>query len=321
MHNMKVAITGVSSRIGAEFVSRMDRDDAVDEIVGIDIVEPKHLSKKLRFIKRDVRDDRIRGDVQGCDALAHLAFLYQPPLPPQEQVYAINVDGSRNIFDSAIGARVGKIVFVSSVAAYGSFSDNPVPISEEHPIRLMTPPFYYNECKYRVERYLDELEATHKELVVTRLRPCTVASRSFSHVLNRRIYFDPCPEVPVQFVWIDDVVEAFFLAMMKHAPGAFNIAGDSPLHWREIAAIAGRRCLTIPYRAALWLTETTFALGIQKKVPPGWIRMSRYPVVLDCTKAKRVLGWAPRYDTGGAIKEFFEHQRQASSEVGSTRLE
>ena len=315
---MKVAITGVSSRIGAELVTRMDRDDAVNEILGIDIVEPKHMPKKLRFIKRDVRDDRIRGDLRGCDAVAHLAFLFQPPLPPLKQVYSINIDGSKNIFDSAIEARVSKIVFVSSVAAYGSFSDNPVPILEEQPIRLMAPRFYYNECKYRVEKYLDELEATHKELVVTRIRPCTVAGRSFSHVLNRRIYLDPCPEVPVQFAWIDDVVDAFYLAILRHAPGVFNIAGDNPIHWREIASKAGKKYLPIPYHAALWLVAATSALGIQNKAPPGWIRMSRYPVVLDCAKAKRVLGWAPRHDTGSAIEEYIKHQRRASSKAIST---
>jgi UDP-glucose 4-epimerase len=308
---MRIAITGVSSRLGAELVSRLERAADVVEILGFDRLEPLYGSRKLRFVKRDVRDPQIRGDLQGQDAIVHLAFIYQPPIPPLKEVYAINVDGSRNVFDCAIQAGVRKIVFASSVAAYGSFADNPVPISEEHPIRLMKPVFYYNACKVRVETCLDELEAKHPDLRVTRFRPCTIAGRGFSHVLSRRVFLSPFPHVPTQFVWMDDVVQAFHLALHQEAPGAFDIAGDHPLSFPEIAALGGRRCLAVPYPLALGFAEITHGLGLQRKLPPGWVRMSRYPVVVDCEKAGRVLGWSPQYDTRGAVTQFFSHERRS----------
>lgn len=310
---MRIAITGVSSRLGRELVSLLDRDAAVVEILGFDRLEPRCGSKKLKFVKRDIRDDRIRRDLQGQDAIVHLAFIVQPPIPALKEVYSVNVDGSRNVFDCAVKAGVRKIVFASSVAAYGSFPDNPVPISEQHPIRLMKPAFYYNAGKFHVEVYLDELETKHADLLVTRFRPCTIAGRCFSHVLSRRVFLNPCPDVPTQFVWIDDVVQAFQLALRKDAPGAFNIAGDHPLTFREIASAAGRIGLSVPYRLALWFAGITHGLRMQEKLPPGWVRMSRYPVVVDCEKAKQILGWTPLYDTQGAVKQFLDYERRNQS--------
>ena len=192
-------------------------------------------------------------------------------------------------------------------------TDDPVPISEQHPIRLMAPAFYYNASKVHVDACLDELEAKHANLLVTRFRPCTIAGRCFSHVLSRRVFLNPCPDVPTQFVWIDDMVKAFHLALLKDAPGAFNIAGDNPLTFREIASRGGRIGLSVPYPLALWFARITHGLRIQKKLPPGWVQMSRYPVFVDCEKAKRILGWAPRYDTHGAVMQFFEYERRNQS--------
>ena len=307
---MKVAITGASSRLGAELVSRLESESGISQILGIDRCEPAHRSKKFTFIRRDIRDERIRKDLQGYDAIVHLAFIIQPPLPPLKEVYSVNIDGSKNVFDCAIRANIKKIVFASSVAAYGSFPDNPTPLTEEHPIRLMTPEFYYNAGKFHVEKCLDALETVHSGLIVTRIRPCTILGKVSSHLMSRRVFINPCPDVPVQFVWIDDSVNAFCLALLKDTPGAFNIAGDIPLTWREIASLADRMAVTVPYHVAHSFAKVSYSLGLQKRLIPGWIRMARYPAIMDCSKAKNVLGWAPQYDTRGAVSQFFEYDNQ-----------
>ncbi|MDY0003220.1 MAG: NAD-dependent epimerase/dehydratase family protein [Polyangia bacterium] len=301
---MIVAVTGVSSRLGAELVAALDREERVTAIVGLDRVAPGFGSSKLRFVRRDIRDEELRRDLRGCDAVFHLAFLFQPPLPHMAEVHSINVDGSKNLCDAALCSGTRKLLITSSVAAYGAFPDNPVPIGEDRPIRLMEPEFYYNACKYRVEMYLDVLEAGHPELQVTRFRPCTILGRCHSHAMSRRVYLSPCPDVPMQFLWVDDMVSALMLGLMSDARGAFNIAGDHPMTWREVAAQTGKRSISIPYRPTLWFAELTSRLGLQRHLPPGWLRMARYPVVMDCTKARRELGWAPLHDTPGAVRQF-----------------
>lgn len=144
---MRVAITGVASRLGAELARRLQVDDAVQAILGFDRVAPQDVSGKMTFVKRDIRDPALAG------------------------VYSINVAGSANVFACAIEAGVTKLLVTSSVAAYGAFSDNPLPLSEEHPLRLMVPAFYYNRCKVLVEQQLDVIEAAHVDLTVTRFQP------------------------------------------------------------------------------------------------------------------------------------------------------
>ncbi len=300
---MRVAISGISSRFAADLVAALEQDGRVTQIVGLDRVAPRSLSPKVTFYRRDIRDPAIAEAIRGCDTLVHLAFVFLPPIPPLKEVYAINVEGSRNVFSAAARTGVRKIVYASSVASYGAFPDNPVPITEDHPLRLMTPPFYYNETKLRVERMLDELEQASPDLTITRLRFCTVAGRYPTPVLRRKIFATPSLDVPMQFVWVDDLVQAFLLALERDAPGAFNIAGDNPLSWRELGRITRKRTLALPYRLTLLLARATYGLGLQRQLPPGWLRMARYPVVVDCTRARQVLGWRPRFDTGGAVTE------------------
>ncbi len=304
---MKVAITGISSRFAEELVSLLERDDNITHILGIDRMKPKVVSPKITFAKRDVRDRAILQDMKGYDAIVHLAFVYLPPIPRFKEVYSINVDGSRNVFNCAREAGVRKIVYASSVASYGAFPDNPMPIKEDHPLRLMEPPFYYNETKFRVEKLLDVLEGESPETNITRIRACTVTGRYFSPILSRRLQINPSLAVPMQFVWVDDVVQAFYLALQKEARGAFNIAGDNPLSWREINAQTGAVSVPVPYHLTHLLVKTFFKLRLQKRLPPGWLRMSRYPIVVDCEKAKASFGWKPRYDTRGAVLQWYGH--------------
>jgi len=105
-------------------------DDNITEILGLDIVEPKYESPKIIFKNRDVRDEKISDDLKGYDAIIHLAFIVAP-IKNQKKAYSINVEGSENVFNCAVKAGLEKIVHASSVATYGSFPDNPIPITEE----------------------------------------------------------------------------------------------------------------------------------------------------------------------------------------------
>ena len=105
----------------------------------------------------------------------------------------------------------------------------------------------------------------------------------------------------MQFIWIDDLVNAFHLALKKNAHGAFNLAGDNPLSWRELANELGMKVLNLPYRLTIVLTTLLYKLKIQKLLLPGLLRISRYPITVDTSKAKLILGWTPQYDTLGAV--------------------
>ena len=297
---MKVAISGVSSKLGSGLVPLLGSDETITEILGIDIKEPHFSYSKLRFIKKDVRDKSLIEDLKGYDAVIHLAFVVDPPLP--KDTYSINIEGSQNFVDCAIRAGVKKIIYTSSIAAYGAFPDNPVPIKESHPVRLMKYHYFYNETKYIVEKYLDEVEKKNHDVIITRFRPCIILLGLGSLSIRIKNWLvNHAPDINMQFIWIDDLVKAFHLALKKDARGAFNLAGDNQRSWRELANKLGMKVLNLPYRLTLVITTLLYKLKIQKLLLPGLLRISRYPITVDTSKAKLQLGWTPKYDTLGAV--------------------
>lgn len=306
---MKVAITGISSYFASAIMQFLEKDDKITEILGLDIVEPKLESAKLTFQKRDVRDPQMVDDLKGYDVLIHLAFIVSP-IRNKKLTYSVNIDGSKNVFNCAVKAGVKKIIHASSTASYGAFPDNPVPITEEHPTKIMEPKFYYNETKVLVERYLDEIERDNPNIIITRLRPQVVLGLNMNNPLKAMFkgknVVSLAPDTLVQVVWGEDVAQAFYLALIKDAPGAFNLGGDDPLTLRDLGKKMNKEVKVIPYKLAIFFVAFFAKLRIIKSTYPGWVRVMRYPIVVDTSKAKKILGWKPKYDTYGTITAFLE---------------
>lgn len=304
---MKVAITGISSRLGQVLVPLLESDAEITEILGIDIKEPETSYSKVKFIKRDVRDEKLAEDLKGYDVIIHLAFIVEPPLP--KDYFSINVDGSKNVFNSAVKAGLKKIIHASSIAAYGTFKDNPIPIYEDHPIKLMKPKFYYNETKYLVEKILDQIESDNPNIVITRFRPCVILFGTYSLITDTKVV-SVAPKSPSQFIWGEDLAQAFHLAIKKDAPGAFNMAGDGHLNDFEISEKLGKKLVKINWHVAKFFIGFSYRLHLQRQLSSGWLRAARYPIIVDCSKAKKELGWSPKYDTLEAIKKNLEVQKK-----------
>ena len=90
--------------------------------------EAKGLSKTT-YVQGDVLDraaiDRL---VEGADVVVHLAFLiFGNPKQSRE----INLTGSRNVFEATAASGAKRLVYTSSVAAYGFHESNPLPLHED----------------------------------------------------------------------------------------------------------------------------------------------------------------------------------------------
>src|SRR5439155_19868861 len=116
------------------------------------------------------------------EALVHLGFVVTR-FERREVMDAINVEGSRNVFRAAAAAGIRRIVYSSSVAAYGVVPGQPVPIVEDTPRRYQDD-FAYAANKYRVEEHLDGFEREHPEIAVVRLRPSILIGQRMDHRLG-----------------------------------------------------------------------------------------------------------------------------------------
>jgi len=302
---MRVAVTGISSYLARTVFPLLEQDPAVEEIRGIDLKAPPFRSDKLRFIPADVRSPELAGHLEDCDTLVHFAFIVMP-IRDEAKADDININGSKNAFQAATAAGVSKIVYSSSVAAYGAWPENPPVITEDVPVRGM-PTFYYSRAKAAVENFLDGFEKEHPAMVITRLRPCIFVGPTIENavkdILGAKMvpYFRGYPS-RMQLVWDEDVAQAIHLALKGDFPGAFNLAGDGSLSMQEFAAILGVPSVPVPYALAYWGGRLLWSLRLFGQLSPGWVECIRYSIIVSSDKAKRVLGWKPSCDTAGALR-------------------
>src|SRR5919197_3757386 len=127
---MRVAVTGIASDFGTVIAPLLFADKEIDEVVGIDLREPRVSDSKLRFEREDVRSPGVRDLFAGCEAVVHLAFVVGE-IHDKELTHSINLGGSKNVIAAAREAGVRRLVIASSVASYGTHSDYELPITEE----------------------------------------------------------------------------------------------------------------------------------------------------------------------------------------------
>jgi UDP-glucose 4-epimerase len=265
--------------------------------------------------------------VRGADVVVHLAFLIVGGLSDTERV---NLEGSRNVFEATVAAGVSRLVYASSVAAYGFHADNPPLLTEEVPPRG-TERHYYSAQKAALEEVLEEVVGgTGTDAYV--FRPCIVAGADALALLENIPYIQlsermpspllrmlevlpalkpvlPDPGVPFQLVHHDDVASALRAAVLgRGEPGVYNLAGPGELRMSDLADALGWYSIPIPDLALDAAAELLARLPF---VPAEaqWIESIRAPVLMDTAKARRELRWRPGHDALSTLREMVEAAR------------
>ena len=288
---MIVAVTGPTGELGRAFLRALQRDGEVTRVLGM-ARRPFDTGDltKLEYRQGDVLDpEAVDALARDAEVLVHLAFIV---LGGREETRQVNLTGSRNVFRAA-RAHLERLVYTSSVAAYGFHSENPQPLTEDVKPRG-SERFYYSAQKAELERVLDE---EFPDAYV--LRPCIVAGPDAKLLLRQlppKPLLLPDPGTPFQLVHHDDVAQAL-LAATKGAgsPGAYNLAGDGTVTLSDVARATGRLAFPIPR-----ILLAPAAIGANLPYVPTlaqWVNAGRTPVIMDTTKAREQLGWRPQYDT------------------------
>lgn len=298
-----VAVTGVSGRVGQHLLALLDAQAGIDRIVGLDTREPRLRTRKLEFHAVDIGGADLKPLFEGVGVLVHLAFLFEP-LPDEAVMARVNIEGTRSVLDAAAAVGVRKVVHVSTAAAYGAWPDNPVPITEDAPLRP-NPGFAFALHKAETERMLAEWADEHPGTVVTVLRPAFVLGPD-TPTLVRAIVRGSLPfrvrdaAPPVQYVHVEDLASAVALAVERDLPGAYNVAADRWLASEDAAELAGHTPrLALPADVAARLVRRLWSTGVGD-VPPGTVPLLVHPWVVSNGRL-RAAGWEPRHSNEEAI--------------------
>nr|WP_218860473.1 NAD-dependent epimerase/dehydratase family protein [Petropleomorpha daqingensis] len=322
---MTVAVTGPTGTFGSGLVPLLQDEPRVERVLGLARrpFDPAERGwTKMAYRRGDVRDpDTLREAFAGADVVVHLAFLITGNAP-RETARAINVEGTLNVFRAAAEAGARRLVYASSIAAYGFHRDNPIGMTEDWPVRPAARLFYAQE-KAEVEELLAAESAEHPELDLYLLRPPVVLGpntvgakdllpgplaplgRRLAEAANRRLPVPVpvvVPRMPVQFVHEDDVGRALLLcALGEGPPGAYNIAGDGVLTAVDVAREYGALPIPVPAAPAELAARAISRLPF---LPPAaeWVEAFSHPAIMDTTKARERLGWRPRYSGLEALR-------------------
>ncbi|HEX3975476.1 MAG TPA: NAD-dependent epimerase/dehydratase family protein [Solirubrobacteraceae bacterium] len=322
---LTVAVTGPTGDIGRSLLRVLERNPRVGRVSAM-ARRPFDPSAegldKVEYRRADVLDaDAVREVIAGADVVVHLAFMI---MGGARDTTEINLTGSRNVFNAAIDAGVARLVYASSVAAYGFGADNPPVLTEDLEPRG-TQRHYYSAQKAELELALRQL-LDGSDVAGYVFRPCIVAGpdaltlvESIPYVqlsdkmpapILRALEFMPAlrpvipdPGVPFQLVHHDDVATALEAAVLGHGePGVYNLAGDGTLTLADLADALGWYSIPVPDLAVGAAAELVARLPF---VPDEaqWIESGRRAVIMDTTRARTVLGWQPRHDARETLRE------------------
>jgi UDP-glucose 4-epimerase len=306
---MRYLITGGSGYIGSRLVALLGERQDTEQIVITDLRPPRVTGSKTKFVQMDIRDRRMRELVatEKPDALVHLAFVLNP-IRDEHAMYDIDVNGTQNVLDAASDAGTAQLLVASSTTAYGAWPDNPVPLTEDSPVRGM-PKYEYARDKTEIDRMCQLWAATHPDSAMTIVRPCIVFGPSVDNYIIR--FWLNAPFIPLidgvdmdlQYVHEDDVVEALTRLLVGHHAGIFNLTGDGTIKLSESAQLLGLKTRRMPYGVYRRIASAMWRMRVPRaEAPPGQLDFTRYPWIASNEKIKRELDWTPRYTS----RETFE---------------
>lgn len=295
---MTVLVTGGSGFLGSHVVAGLVA--AGERVVVGDVREPEHPVPGATFEHLDVtqpaglsallRRHRVR-------TVVHLASIVNPGAAMTEhQEYAVDVEGTCSVVEACLEVGVQRIVVSSSGAAYGYHADNPVPLVESDALRG-NDEFSYSRHKRLVEEHLAELRLSRPELEQVVFRIGTILGPTVRNQITA-LWDGPFvlriagSESPFVFVWVNDVAAAMVRAATGGPPGVFNLAGEGSVPVREIAAMLGKRVLTIP----AWMLGLGLAVARALRLTPHGperVGFLRYRPVLDATALREQFGYTP----------------------------
>src|SRR5215213_2233618 len=320
---MKVVVTGATGNVGTCVVEALTESAEVEEIVGLARRRPSWSPPKTTWVEADVVRSDLTEVFAGAEAVVHLAWAIQPSHDPKT-LERINVDGCRRVFEAAARAGVRRLVYASSVGAY-SRGPKDRGVDESWPVDG-TPTSFYARHKAAVEKMLDRFEEENPETAVVRLRPALIF-RGDAATEIRRLFIGPflpnalvdrrlIPIVPrieglrFQTVHTADVGQAYLLAVLGDATGAFNIAAEPDLDTEGVAELLGARTLPVPAGLVRALADLTWRLRLQP-TPAGWLDMALSVPLMSTDRAREELGWEPRHSSAEALEDLLEGLRAA----------
>jgi dihydroflavonol-4-reductase len=305
---LKALVTGATGFIGAA-VTRclLDHGVSVRVLVRRNSDGRNLAGLKVEQVYGDLLDrDTLTHALAGCRHLYHVAAHYALWAPDPQIFYDINVTGTRTLMEAAREAGVERIVYTSTIGAIG-LPPGGGPGSEDTPVSLEQMTGHYKRSKYLAEQ--EVLKMAQEGLPVVIVNPSApVGARDIKPTPTGQVIVDFMKgrmlayiETGMNIVDVDDVAQGHLNAMDKGRVGERYILGNRNLSLDKVFRILSRLTgvaapsLKLPRLSILplayanqWLAD--YITHRPPRIPLEGVRMAKYVMHYNCSKAIRELG-------------------------------
>ena len=279
----RVVVTGAAGAIGRRVVRLLAEAPDVDSVLALDRRPANGQDPKVEHRFVDLRradalaDPAVLADV---DTVVHLPFAASAI---RRRPGVLETDVTRQLLTAASAAGVRHLVVLSTATVYGAWPNNPVPITEDAPLRPV-PDFAYAVGHAEVEQLVVDWAEDDPDRTVAVLRPVTGLAEDGSSWLARALaggagVLAPEEDPPAQFVHLDDLAAAVDLVRRKRLDGTYNVSPDGWIAGPRLRALAGSKPRVRPPAWVIhWVGNAALAV-------PAWPDPARPAAVHDARLA------------------------------------
>jgi len=322
---MKVFITGATGFVGGHVARAYAAEGAelrlltrsTSNLAGLEGIAAETVVGDLR------EPEKLRSALAGCDALVHVAADYRLWVPDPKEMYAANVDGTRELLKLARELGVAKVVYTSSVATMGFRSDGAI-VDEATPVSLKDMIGAYKRSKFMAEQEaIAAAKAGQHVMILNPTTPIgpgdakpTPTGRIIVDFLNKN--FPAYVDTGLNLVDVGEVARMHVVALDRGMPGERYILGGENLTLKQIldrlSAITGLPSPTmkVPHWVAMAFaffdeTITGKLRGKEPRATVEAVRLGRKTMFASSAKAERELGFRvlPVYGALRAAVEWY----------------
>ncbi len=311
-HQEKILITGASGFVGSAVAHKLlEAGFSVRALVRHASPRAHLAGLDLEFFQGDLRDrSSVAQATAGMRYVFHVAADYRLWARDRSEIFASNVEGTRNLMEAAMRAGVERVIYTSSVATLalrpgGADSDESMPLRESQGIGA------YKRSKIAAERLVETMVA-ERGLPAIIVNPSTpIGPRDVRPTPTGRIIVEAARgRIPafintgLNLVHVDDVASGHLAALQRGKIGERYILGGQNVLFSQmlgdIAGLVGRRAarVRLPWRALMPVAFVAEAVanitGREPFATLDGVRMAKYRMFFASTKAERELGYRSR---------------------------
>jgi UDP-glucose 4-epimerase len=308
----RVVVTGIASHWGSELARRLERDPGIDYVAGIDTHPPAADLERTDFIEADLRSpllSRVLPSTE-ADTVVHCGIIWYPePGKPARALHEINVIGTLQLLAACERTpTLERVVVRGSAAIYGCEAAAPAFFTEDLARRVPLRTRFQRDIS-ELEEYFENFARRHPRLTCCMLRYQPEIGPDLETPLVRYLKLPVVPtqlgyDPRLQLLHADDATGALEAAVRNPVRGAVNVAPSGSISLSRLLRLARRPALPLPHPLfGPAMERVGRRLGVGTLLGDA-IRMLRYGRGIDNLRLRDEVGYEPRFDAVGAVRDF-----------------